>query len=359
MANTDIENALIKKFGNVFIEAEEIREDPLKVIPTTPQLDIILGGGVPEGSFMLISGPPKLGKSSLALHIASKAQKVPWEIKKNGKIIDSGDRKVYYFDIEGRIKKRDLYSNKNLNLDPDRFQLIKSSVDKLLVGEEFVAIGEDLVRNQRGGIFIFDSFSALCTQDRMESDISKKHRDGTALLLSAFCKKIAQVIPVNKSLVMGITHRIANQGPGMSQWTEASGQKVQYQADVKLKGLYTSDWEAANERIGQLVHWQCDTSALAGPGQKTTCKLRYQYGYDESAELVELCCDLNIIKKAGAWVSYSHPKDDTERPFIKDFKFQGLEKCVQHFKDNPDVQEIFRTVISKEMGFSDTHEILV
>lgn len=340
----DIEDSLIKEFGNVFQSADSLRTNPASVIRTTPQLDFILGGGVPEGSFMLITGQPKLGKSSVALHIASQAQKVPWKIYRDGKEIDFGDRTVYYFDIEGRIKERDIFSNTNLDLDPDRFKLIKSSVDKIIDGEEFIDIGEQLIRNKRGGVFIFDSFSALCTSARKEADIKKRYRDETSLLLSAFCKRIAQVIPVNKSLVIGITHRIANQGPGMSMWSEASGQKVQYQADIKLKGMYTEKWEVSNNLIGQKVFWECQTSALGPPGLKADCKLRYAYGYDEAAELVDLCCDLNLLKKSGSWIY--HEKDTD-----KEQKFQGVEKCAEFLRSDPELFNRLRHEIDVQFGF--------
>ncbi len=321
--SNNIEDAIIKKFGKVFVDAADLHTAPPKVIPTTPQMDIILSGGIPEGSFCLVSGPPKLGKSSLSLHFAGNAQKIDSEF---------GPRKVFYFDIEGRIKIRDI-SCKNLDTSPEKFTLIKSTKDKIITGEEFIAIGEELIRNVPGAIFIFDSFSAICTQARYDANIGDRFRDDAPLLLSSFCKRISQIIPVNKSIVIGITHRIANQGPGMKVWTEASGQKIQYQTDVKIKGTHVSPWNVGDSQIGQDVHWECETSALGPPGSKATCKLRYKEGYDEVSELVDLCVSIGRIKKAGAWFTMfdSDGKELT--------KTQGAEKMRAYLCNNTDIFE--------------------
>lgn len=318
VTNPDIENAILKQFGSVFMEASTLKEDPPVTIPTTPQADIMLGGGIPEGSFVVISGPPGLGKSALSLHVASKAQQLDSKF---------GPRKVFYFDIEGRIKPRDLFSNKYLDTSPDRFQLIKSSEEKIILGEEFIDIGEKLIRNVPGAVFIFDSFSSICTKARAEGEIGERFRDDSPLLLSAFTKRINQIIPVNKSIVIGITHRIANQGMGMKKWVEASGQKIQYQADVKIKGTHSSEWQVGNTIVGQDVFWECEKAALRGPGGKATCKLRYQHGFDEVAELVDLCVQLALIKKAGAWFSFKDSEGNEK-------KWQGMEKCVAYLKEN-------------------------
>ena len=329
----DIENSIIKEFGEVFQEASELQENPPAIIPTTPRMDMMLGGGVPEGSFVIISGKPKLGKSAISLHLAGNAQK-----------IDSpfGPRKVYYFDIEGRIKERDLFKNHNLDISPDRFQLIRSNIDKLLYSEDFLDIGEKLIRHKPGCVFIFDSFSSMCSKARQEGSVGSRFRDDAPMMLSTFTKRINQIIPINKSIVIGITHIIANQGGmGRQQWLEASGEKIKYQADIKIKGTYFQDWMDGETIIGQDVHWECDAAALRGPGAKATCKLRFQHGYDEEAELVDLASDFGIIEKKGAWFNYI-PEDGEPQ------KFHGEAKCVAFLKENKDICEKIRRRISEE-----------
>lgn len=296
----DIENLIIKEFGEVLTSADYVKTLRSKIIPVTPKLNIILGGGIPDGSFVIISGPPKGGKSSLSLQIAGNAQKIP---------SDHGDRCVYYFDIEGRIKYRDLSGNKNLNLNEDRFKLIQSKSGNILTGDKFIDIAEKLINTRPGCVFILDSLSGICTQGRQEGNIGDRVRDDAPLLLSNFCKRISQVIAINQSIIIGITHRIANQGTGHQKWIEASGTKIQYQGDVKLACKYFRPWTTTDDvQIGQEVMWECVFSALGAPGKETNSWLKYGEGFDETQELIDLGIDLGFITKGGAWFSFGENK---------------------------------------------------
>ncbi len=309
--NTNIEDSIIKEFGNdILSSGQSIIDSSSKVIPVSPGLDIILGGGIPEGSNVIITGRPKLGKTATSLHFAASAQQTTCDIgRKNG-------RHVYYFSIEGRLKKRDLLGIKGLQLDENRLTIIKSKPGKILTGENYINIAEKLIHEKPGDIFIIDSFSALCTEGEMKADMGERYRADAPRLLAMFCRRISNVVPINKSIVIGITHIIANQGIGMATWIEASGQKIQYQADVKLKATHCTPWLVGDTKIGQDIHWVCETSGLdSPPGGKFISKFRYGYGLDNEAEVINLAVDLGLIKKGGAWFTLP---DDT--------KYQGLEK---------------------------------
>jgi len=73
---SSIEDAIIKEFGNIITTAEHVKNLRNKIIPITPKLDIAMGGGLQEGTFTILTGPPKVGKSSLSLQIAANAQKI-------------------------------------------------------------------------------------------------------------------------------------------------------------------------------------------------------------------------------------------------------------------------------------------
>ena len=58
---------IIKEYGNVLHDPASITERPLEVLSVGPKLDIALGGGVPEGSLFIMTGPEKVGKTVTAL----------------------------------------------------------------------------------------------------------------------------------------------------------------------------------------------------------------------------------------------------------------------------------------------------
>lgn len=305
-----IEEKIREQFGEVLLSADEFAKDEQVIIPTTPKLDVILGGGIPEGSFCIITGPPKGGKSSFAIHIAGNAQKYDSSF---------GKRKVFYLDIEGRIKRRDLFNNVILNTDNDKFRLIRSTPGHILTGDEFIDIGEQLIKSEPGCIFIFDSFSAICTSGESTADIKERYRADSPLLLARFCRRISQVVSINKSIVIGITHIIANQagqGPRASKWIEASGRKLQYQADVKLRLAYFLPWKTGESQIGQEVFWDCETTPLGTAGMSTNSFLRYGHGFDEYKEICDLGCDLGIVQKNGAWYIYEEEKYHGAEKFL-------------------------------------------
>jgi recombination protein RecA len=307
------EDILMGEFSECITNADYLKGLRSEIIPVSPRFDIGLAGGIPFGSFCLVSGKPGQGKSSLSLHIASQAQGI------------SPETCVYYFDIEGRIKYKDLVGNKKLNLSEDRFRLIQSKPGKILTGDEFIDFGEKLINAKRKCVFIFDSFSAISTKARQEADIKDRFRDDANLLLSSFCKRISQVIPINQSVLIGICHVIADPGPSRSLWTEAGGNKIKYAADVKIMGTYFTPWEASGSIIGQVTNWKIDKSALGPPFGEIVSYIRYGHGFDEYQEILEVAIDLGIIQKGGAWLSY------------KENKYQGFEKFRDFLVQNPEV----------------------
>ena len=313
-------------FGkDIIVSGDSIISKKKQVISIGPSHNIAMGG-IAEGTFGVISGAPKLGKTIWCLHVAACAQKKEYNYicPKTKKSIP---RKVYYANIEGRLNGRDLAGIKGLITSEDRFQVIGSNLDRILDAGDYLEIVEKLIKEKPGSIFIMDSFSQLCSESRFKEDIRNRYRDDVPLLLSSFCKRISNIVPITNSIVMGVTHRIANQGQGLSPWVESAGTKIQYAADWKLSGLYKQFYPKNTDKpIGQMIFWQCNTSNLTCPGQKCESLFRYGYGIDTAFDLCKLCVDIGIINKKGSWLELS---DGTN--------FQGMEKLSTYVRDNEDI----------------------
>lgn len=284
-----------KEFGkNIAVTGKQFIEKKYQTLSVSPSLDFMLGGGIPEGSFCVFTGPPKVGKTTTALDFAGTCQKIPC-VTKNGPI----KRPVIFLNVEGRLKERDIRGINNLNYD--ELVIIKSEEGNILTAEKYMEMAEQIINNFVGAVVVVDSFSALCTEARRNANIGDRFRDDTPLLISNFCKRVSNVIPVNKTILIGITHQIANQGNGPALWLEASGRKLQYAVDVKMKATHSEAWKTSETQIGQKVHWECVTSAIGAPGIKMTSYLKYGFGLDKGAELAELCSSAGLIEKKGAW----------------------------------------------------------
>ena len=327
-----------KNFGdNVMLTANAVIDKSLITIPVSPALDVVLNGGIPEGSFVIFTGQPKCGKTTTSLDFCATAQKPEYA---HGSF--KAGREVYYLNIEGRLKKRDLEGIPGLNLE--KFNIIGSQEGKILHAEEYLQIGERIINEIPGSVVIIDSYSALCTEAEITSDMDKMQRADGAKLLAKFCRKVSNVIPVNRNVVIGITHQMGNPGMGHSEWKEKSGQAIAYQTDIKIKANYFSAWNLSTDspQIGQEVHWQVICSALGAPGGKITSYIRYGQGIDKQMELLTLSVDLGLVSKGGAWYTMSSVED---KP-----KFQGLEKTRQYLVDHPEVYEDLWTKVKDTMG---------
>jgi len=144
----DLEEAveeIEQRFGEgAIMKLKEVRAVDVDVIPTgSISLDTALGvGGVPRGRVIEIYGPESSGKTTLALHILSEAQKQGGV----GAFIDAEHA-----------------------LDPDYAKKIGVNVDDLLIsqpdsGEQALQIVETLVRSGEVDVSVVDSVAALVPQ---------------------------------------------------------------------------------------------------------------------------------------------------------------------------------------------------
>jgi recombination protein RecA len=336
-----VKDSIKKDFGNdIILSANSIIDKKSIVIPVSPALDIILGGGIPEGSFVVLTGQPKCGKTTTSLDFAATAQKPEY-----GTGSYSEGRKVYYLNIEGRLKKRDIEGIPGLNLE--RFDIIGSQQGKILRAEDYLQIAERIINQECGCVVIIDSYSALCTEAEITSDMDKMQRADGAKLLAKFCRKVANVIPVNKNIVIGITHLMGNPTGYGAEFKEKSGQAIAYQTDIKMRAKSFKPWvlSADNTQVGQEVEWQTICSALGPPGGNITSYIRYGKGIDKEMELINLAVDIGLINKGGAWYTMSFLGDDKN-------KFQGTEKVRNFLIENKDVYENLYTEVKKTMGIA-------
>jgi recombination protein RecA len=328
---------VIKNFGDdIILTGNAIVDRKSVIIPVSPSLDIVLNGGIPEGSFVVLTGQPKCGKTTTSLDFAATAQRPEYQG------VLKTPREVYYLNIEGRLKKRDLEGIPSLNLD--RFHVIGSQQGKILHAEEYLQIAEKIINEIPGSVLIIDSYSALCTEAEITSEMDKMQRADGAKLLAKFCRKVSNVIPVNKNIVIGITHLMGNPTGYGAEFKEKSGQAIAYQTDIKLRAKTFKPWtlSADSTQIGQEIEWQVICSSLGPPGGNITSYIRYGQGVDKYMEAITLASDMGIIHKGGAWYTLTALED---KP-----KFQGAEKVRQYLLQNTDAYSGLVKSIKEIMG---------
>lgn len=325
---TSIEQSIIKDYGNVIFPATMIAEYKKENLKIGPKLDSALSGGIPEGSRVVISGPPKCGKTTTVLQIAANA-------------IEEG-RKVFYYDVENRFKLLNLYGIKGF--DANKMLVIRSAEDCILSAEQYLEIAKRLIKakENKGSVHIIDSVSALCSDNVLTSgDVSGSRRVSNPKLVKDFMNQISGVIPVMNITVIAIHHLIANtSGYGVADM-EDGGRNMQYQADIKIRGSFPKAWEEDGKQIGIVNTWNVIWSALGAPAGKIESYIRFNYGIDDIIETIEMATDFGVIKRSGAWY-------DLESLGIKQ-KCQGQSSLAKYLTDNPDTLKLVQTKL-KEMN---------
>jgi len=344
MAQTkDWKKKITDKYGDVIVSGTNVlntRKD-YKALSVSPMLDLALGGGVKEGSWIMLSGDPKCGKTTTAMQIAANAQK--------------DGRHVIYLDAEGRLKEMNFEVP---DLDPENMTVIQPQ-GKPLPAEEFLRIAYNEMTDPKnhGAVLIVDSISSLIAEKELDGDFSPT-RAGLPKILSIFTKKMGQVLPNQKGLVILITHTISNtSGMGASKMADG-GRKIQYQADTRMevksggeKIPAVKPWiDESGEIIGQQVNWRILCSSMGSPGGNCQSFIRYGEGIDECQEYLQLAQQLALIDRSGAWFKMMFMLEDKklmkklkpdldledEAACIKAFQFQGQPKVYNFLKENPE-----------------------
>jgi recombination protein RecA len=341
-----VSNSVVSKYGDVVRSGTEVLEaiNSLQVIGVSPALDIALGGGLREGSVVVMTGDPKSGKTTTALHFASKCQAL--------------GKRVIYVNTEGRLSRQNFDGIKGLK--SDNILIVESTDDKILSAEDFLNIIEYYINNDPGCLIIADSLSNMVPSCELEGEVRTGVRNALPRLLSMFFKRISGTLMKNKIILTCITHNIANTGgsPYAPSKMADCGNMLQYQAGTNMVITHRGRWQVPKDtgpHVGQIANWSIKTSCAGGtPNSTAESWIRYGVGIDETQEVVQIACEFRLIKTAGAWYTIQCALDDIQNPTIqkllKDnnvgdkeedierfFKFQGANNTLEFLNENPDM----------------------
>lgn len=279
-----------EKYEGDYLPASFILDNPKNTISVSPALDIILAGGWQEGTIGILESAPKVGKTTLALKIASKAQQ-------------QFDRVVIYVSAESRLSIKNLKGVPGLDLSDSKFKIISSKKGDILSTEQFLERTEQAINEFPGCFVIFDSFSSLSSADEKTNKYGEGYGGMDSRKLEGqFARRVAPLILTNDGTLIGIAHRKVNIG---SKGTSAKiSEALLYHHDIRLllkKDFPNGNWLSGNKLIGQKINIECLTSALGAPGGKCNSWLKFGEGFVDAAEVAELACDLSLINKSGSW----------------------------------------------------------
>ena len=312
-----------KKFGEGSImRLGEMRKVDVPIISTgSISLNIALNcGGIPRGRVVEIFGPESSGKTTLALHIASEAQKA-------GGI-------AAFVDAEHA-------------LDPEYAKRLGLNTNELLIsqpdtGEQALDIVDALVRSGKVAVIIVDSVAALTPRAEIEGDMGAYHVGKQARLMSQALRKLTAIVAKSNTTVIFINQIRMKIGVIFgSPETTPGGRALKFYSSVRIDIRRIAQIKKGDDVVGSRTRVKIVKNKVAAPFKKTEFDIIYGEGISYEGELLSLGENFGLVKKAGSSYSYRDYKlgrgYDAARKTLKEEKkiAKELEKEIkQAFKES-------------------------
>ena len=292
-------NLIEKQYGQGAImrlgQSETMQVD---VIPTgSLTLDLALGiGGLPRGRIIEIYGPESSGKTTLALHCISEAQKA--------------GGCAAFIDVEHAL---DPVYSKNLGVDVD--SLLVSQPD---TGEQALEITEALVRSGSIDVIVIDSVAALVPRAEIEGEMGDAHVGLQARLMSQALRKLAGAISKSNCVAIFINQLREKVGVMFgSPEVTPGGRALKFYASVRLDVRRIETLKNGTEFIGARTRAKVVKNKMAPPFKEAEFDVMYGTGISRAGELLDIATKLEIVKKSGGWYSYKDEKLGNGRDNVK------------------------------------------
>lgn len=293
---------------------------PVEAIPTGAlSLDIALGvGGVPRGRIIEIFGHEGTGKTTLALHIVSEAQKL-------GGI-------AAFIDVEHAL---DMTYARNIGVNLENVLISQPDA-----GEQALEIVETLIRSGAIDVVIIDSVAALTPQAEIEGEMGDAHVGLLPRLMSKALRKLSGVTSKSKTCVI-FTNQIRQKIGIMfgNPDTTPGGLALKFHASVRLEIRRATQIKEGTEVLGNRVLVKVVKNKVAPPFREAEFDVTFGKGISKEGTLLDIAVDAGFIDKRGSWFSYNSERIG-----------QGRNNAKAYLEKNPEAAAELDKKIRENLG---------
>jgi len=314
----DTVKTLRERFGDGSImKLGEVPKVDVDVISTgSLSLDLALGvGGMPRGRIIEIYGPESSGKTTLALHVVSEAQK-------RGGL-------AAFVDAEHA-------------LDPEYAKKIGVQVNDLLIsqpdnGEQALEIVESLVRSNACDVIVVDSVAALTPRAEIEGEMGDQHMGLQARLMSQALRKLNAIAAKSNTAVIFINQLRMKIGVFFGNpETQPGGMALKFYSSVRLDVRRNAQIKKGDDVVGNRVTVKVVKNKVAAPFKIAEFDIMYNEGISREGDIINCGLKYNVLSKSGTWINYQNQKLG-----------QGVEASRQYLKENQDLVKKLTQEIKK------------
>lgn len=328
-----------KKFKGELIH-KGVSEYSYKRIPfTSPRINYITYGGIPEGKLIEFYGEEHGGKTTTALDIVANYQKLY-------------DRTVLYVDTENTL---DTEWAKKLGVNVEELYILSPTNQS---AEDIFQFILDAIDTGLIGLCVIDSLGVMVSDQALNKEIIEKTYGGIAMALTNFSKKAEMLCQRTKTTVIGINQMRDDLSSSYGGMTTTGGKAWKHNTSVRMefrKGTYIDeDGHQLNSRAespaGNIIQVAMTKNKTCPPKRRTGFyTLLYDTGVDYISDYIDVAIRFGIIKQSGGW--YDIINIETGELIIG--KLHGINAVKDYLIDDVNKEQVKRITAHINVMISD------
>ena len=307
----------------------------------TPGFDFCTYNAIPEGCFIEFSGAESSGKTTGAFRSAANY------IRKEKQKPVEQRRHILFVDAEHTAKPR--WALKSTGYDMNDKEIMTIYISPLgQSAEQIFDIVIKYVQSGEIGLVIFDSLSAIATQQVKDESLTKKDMGTLAKALGDFVRRSTGLFARYNTTFIGINGTIMNISGYGNPETTGGGTYWKRACSLRLKfkrGDYFDDdgntlKSTAESPAGHVIEIAVQKTKFCRWDRKLgRCHLNYTKGIDLLQDTIEVATHFGLLDKSGGWYSFLDP--DTGAYLLdengKQIKVNGMPKVKAYLTEHKDI----------------------